>query len=379
MPSQDEKSGRIRYAVIGAGDIAQTAVLPAFEHAPHAQLTALVSGDPKKRDELGCRYRIPKVYSYESYDECLRSGEIDSVYIALPDSMHCEYTVRAAEAGIHVLCEKPMAETEADCERMMRAARENKVKLMIAYRLHFDEANLDAIAIAQSGKLGELRIFDSVNTQNVAPGNVRLKRATGRGPLYDAGIYCINAARYLFRDEPIEASCAHSKKKGAERFNEVPEMSSATLRFPGDRIATFTCSYGASKVSSYRLIGTKGDLRMDPAYAYDRELKRYVTIDDETEERSYPVRDQFAPELEYFADCILADLILNDSDPEPSGMEGLADIRVIEALQRSASEGRPIGIPPFQRQRRPGPEQARESPPSKKPDLIKAESPTGDK
>jgi glucose-fructose oxidoreductase len=374
---QEERAGRssgkkIRYAVVGLGDIAQKAVLPAFTHVENAELKALVSGDPLKREALGRKYKV-RSYGYEQFEDFLGSGEVDAVYIALPDSLHCEYTVRAANAGIHVLCEKPMAETEAECDQMIQAAHMNNIKLMIAYRLHFEGANLEAIGIAQSGQLGELRIFESVNTQNVEAGNIRLQRKTGRGPLYDVGVYCINAARYIFRAEPTEAFCFHLSRPD-DRFREVPEMSTAVLRFPGDRAASFTCSYGAARVNSYRVIGTKGDLRLDPAFDYAGELKRYLTIDGNTEERTFPKRDQFASELIYFADCIL-----QDQDPEPSGVEGLADVRVVEALYRAAAEQRPVEILPLHRSRYAVPEQEIEIPPIPNQDLIHAKSPNGEK
>ncbi len=231
----EERAGRtlgqkVRYAVVGLGDIAQEAVLPAFVHTDNAEVKALVSGDPIKREDLAHRYGA-RGYSYQEYDKCLASGEIDAVYIALPDSLHREYTVRAANAGIHVLCEKPMAETEAECEQMITAAHANNMKLMIAYRLHFDGANLEAIGIAQSGEIGELRIFESANTQQVVEGNIRLQRKTGRGPLYDVGVYCINAARYIFRAEPNEGFCFHSTHPD-NRFREVPECLQPCSAFP---------------------------------------------------------------------------------------------------------------------------------------------------
>ncbi|HZA52995.1 MAG TPA: Gfo/Idh/MocA family oxidoreductase, partial [Candidatus Udaeobacter sp.] len=162
MASKREKE-KIRYAVVGLGHIAQAAVLPAFAHAKrNSVLTALVSGTPKKLTALGRRCGLHSLYSYDQYEECLHSGEIDAVYIALPNNMHAEYSVRAANAGVHVLCEKPMAVTERQCDSMIRAAHKNRVKLMIAYRLHFEEANLEAIATVRSGRLGEPRIFTSV-------------------------------------------------------------------------------------------------------------------------------------------------------------------------------------------------------------------------
>src|SRR3954467_1985206 len=138
----------IRYAVVGCGHIAQVAVLPAFGNARrNSKLAAIVSGDPVKRGELCRKYDIPKAFDYPEYDQLLKSGDIDAVYIALPNTLHAEYAERAARAGLHVLCEKPMAVTEAECELMARVAREHRVKLMVAYRLHFERANLEAIEI----------------------------------------------------------------------------------------------------------------------------------------------------------------------------------------------------------------------------------------
>ena len=181
--------------------------------------------------------------------------------------MHRDYTVRACRAGIHVLCEKPLAVSESDCEEMINAAAENGVKLMTAYRLHFEQANMKAVEIAQSGKLGELRAFNSVFTMQVKDGDIRLQKDLGGGTLYDIGIYCINAARYLFQDEPIEVF-GFSANNGEKRFKEVDEMFSAILRFPDERLASFTTSFGASDVSAYQIVGTEGDLRVDPAYEF---------------------------------------------------------------------------------------------------------------
>src|SRR5438876_2308035 len=166
---------RVRYAVVGQSYIAQIAVLPAFAHASrNSELAALVSGDRVKLRALGRKYGVDHLYTYDHYEECLRSGAVDAVFIALPNHLHREYAVRAARAGVHVLCEKPMALTEQDCRAMIAAARRNRVKLMVAYRLHFEEANLEAVELTRSGKLGDPRIFDSVFTMQVKPGNIRV-------------------------------------------------------------------------------------------------------------------------------------------------------------------------------------------------------------
>jgi predicted dehydrogenase len=360
---------KVRYAVVGLGHIAQIAVLPAFAHAKgNSALTALVSDDPEKLKQLSDRYRVDLTYSYEQYEDCLRSGEIDAVYIALPNSMHSEYSIRAANSGVHVLCEKPMAVTERECRSMIRAARKNKVKLMIAYRLHFEEANLKAAEIVKSGKLGEPRIFNSLFGLQVREGNIRTKAGLGGGTLYDLGIYCINAARYLFQIEPVEVF-AYTAARNDRRFKEIDEMTAAVLRFPKDRLASFTSSFGAADVASYEIVGTKGILRVDPAYEYEMALKHSLTIDGNTTTRTFPRRDQFAPELLYFSDCILKDI-----EPEPSGEEGLQDVRIIRALYRAAETGRPVGLASARLKKRPELKQEKRRPPVRKPSLVKVQS-----
>jgi glucose-fructose oxidoreductase len=330
---------KVRYAVVGLGHIAQVAVLPAFRNAENSELFALVSGDSQKLDELGKKYRLDHIYSYEDYSRAL--SNVDAVYLALPNHMHREYAVRAAAAGVHVLCEKPMAVTAQDCQAMMEAARQNHAKLMIAYRLHFEAGNLEAIQMAKRGKLGDVRFFTSDFSQQVADGNVRVSEpvARGGGPVYDMGIYCINAARYLFGAEPTEV-LAVSGTNGDERFHNVEEMTSVVMRFPQERLATFTCSFGAADISSYALVGTKGVLRSDPAYEYAMGIKQQVTIGEKKKTKTFPKRDQFAAQLVYFSDCIL-----KDKEPEPSGLEGLADVRIVEAIYESARTKKAVRLP----------------------------------
>ena len=360
---------KIRYAVVGLGHIAQVAVLPAFAHATrNSALTALVSDDPVKHAKLRKKYNVQQTYSYEQYDDCLNSGLIDAVYIALPNHMHCEFTVRAARAGIHVLCEKPMAVTEKECEQMIAAADNARVKLMIAYRLHFEKANLEAVEIVRSGKLGQPRFFSSVFAMQVKEDNIRLKRDLGGGTLYDIGVYCINASRHLFGAEPSQVF-AFSMSGRDPRFRQVDEMTGALIRFPQDRLASFTCSFGSADVSAYEVVGTEGELRVEPAYEYVGELKHRLTVKGKTRERTFSKRDQFAPELIYFSNCIINNVI-----PEPSGVEGLADVRIIRALYHSAELGRPVELRPFTKGQRPGLEQEITRPPVNKPELVNVQS-----
>jgi predicted dehydrogenase len=257
--SAKASSKKIRYAVVGLGHLAQVAVLPAFRNAANSELTAIVSGEDTKRKKLGKKYGLEHVYSYDDYDKAL--SVVDAVYLVLPNHLHREYAVRAANAGVHVLCEKPMAVTEEDCEAMIDAADKNAVKLMIAYRLHFEEGNLEAIRLAKAGKLGNLRIFDSAFSQVVVADNIRVTEPVpkGGGPVYDMGTYCINAARYLFQADPVSIM-AFSANFSNKKFRQIDEMTSVLMRFPEERLATFICSFGAADVSRYTLIGTKGSL-----------------------------------------------------------------------------------------------------------------------
>ena len=361
----------VRYAVVGLGHIAQVAVLPAFAHAKkNSELVAVVSDDRTKRREITTRYRIRHAFTYEAYEECLRV--VDAVYIALPNSMHAEYTVRAARAGVHVLCEKPMAVTVDECEQMIRACRKADVKLMIAYRLHFEALNLSVMDLARRGELGDLKFFSSSFSMRVRRGDIRTKRAYGGGTLYDIGVYCINAARYLFRAEPTQVS-AVSINSGIRTLAEIDETTAATLRFGNDRVATFVTSFNAADVGAYRIVGTKGDIHVDPAYEYAEGLKYALTVDGKTTRKAIGKRDQFAPELLYFSDCIL-----NNREPEPSGEEGLQDVRIVQALYESAKHGKPINLRPFQKRKRPTTRQKIVRPGVRKPRLIKVQSASRD-
>lgn len=365
---------RIRYAVAGLGWFAQTAVLPAFAHArENSELVALVSDDSEKLEKLGRKYRVEALHSYADYPKCLADGNVDAVYVAVPNHRHRDFTVSAAGAGIHVLCEKPMAVTEEECDEMIRAAEKNGVRLMIAYRLHFEEANLTAARIVNSGKIGEPRIFSSVFTMQVEDeNNIRLNPiARGGGTLYDIGIYCINAARSLFREEPLEVA-ALTANNGEKRFRNVDEMTSAVMRFPNERLAAFTSSFGASDHGSYRVIGTRGDVVVSDAYEFADAKKLELTIGEKKVRRTFAKRDQVAAEIVRFSECVI-----EGKEPEPSGREGLADVRIIRALYRSAAEGRAVRLSPFEKRDRPSLAQELRKPPLEEPETVGVEGPSG--
>lgn len=362
---------QVRFAVLGLGHIAQTAVLPAFAHArERCELAALISSDATKLAELSKEYEIQHTGSYADLERVFEEADVDAAYLAVPNAMHRELTERCARAGVHVLCEKPMATSEEDCEAMIHVCDQSDVKLMIAYRLHFDAANLQAIEVAQSGLIGELRYFSSTFGQQVRQGDIRTKSELGGGALFDMAVYCVNAARYLFRDEPTEVLAVHSTGHDT-RFQGVDETTAAILRFPGDRFAQLIASQASGDVDEYRIVGTKGDLRLEPAYTYHGEITHHLTVGNATKTKKFPKSDQFAPELLHLAECIL-----DDEDPEPSGEEGLADVRVLEAIVQSARSSRAVQLVPFKRGRRPSLDLERTKPPVKKQRTVRAPSPS---
>jgi glucose-fructose oxidoreductase len=362
---------QIGYAVVGLGHFAQDAILPAFKNAKkNSRLVALVSGDPQKHRALGKRYGVP-VYTYDRYEECLALPEVDAVYIVVPNAQHAEYAVRAARAGAHVLCEKPLALDEDQCLEMIRAAEESDVKLMTAYRLHFESTNLAAMEAVRKGKIGEPRLFSSSFSFQIQGPNIRIDREAGGGVTWDIGVYCVNAARYLFRAEPEEVFAFKARGKDP-RFAETEEGLSAVLRFPEDRLASFNVSFGAAPTATYQLVGTKGSIRLENAYEYQGKMTFELEVKGKKQKRTLPKRDQIGPEISYFSDCIL-----KNREVEPDGWEGLADVRIIRALYTSAETGQPVRLEPFEKRRRPTAEQEQRLPPVQPPEPVNAAPPTG--
>ncbi len=359
---------KVKYAVVGLGYIAQAAVLPSFIHARrNSSLHALVSGNVEKLTELGDKYRVPVRASYDEYERCLQ--EVDAVYIATPNSEHADYAVRAARAGKHVLCEKPLAVTQDECNRMIKAARQGNVKIMTAYRLHFEPLFLEVLDIVRSGKIGEPRFFSSSFSMHAKPGGIRTQRELGGGTLYDLGIYCINTARLMFGAEPTEVQ-AVSIDGARSNMPEIDEMTSAIMKFDGDRLATFTTSFSANGVSDFRVTGTEGNVHAEPAYEYAEALGYTLTIGENERKKKGRRRDQFAAEIAYFSDCIM-----NGKDPEPSAEEGCWDVRVVRALYQSAETGQPVTLQNFGPEDPPDKSQAQDHPPVREPELVAVEKP----
>lgn len=361
---------KVRFAVVGLGYFAQACVLPAFQQTENAELVGLVSQDRDKLTQLGAHYDVPKRWTYREFDNCLRSDTIDALYIALPNSLHYEYALRALESGVHVICEKPLAISSDECKELIAASIRHSTKLMTAYRLHYEESMVRAMETVYSGELGDPRIFNSMFGFQIAKGNSRsVAIEQGGGPLFDLGVYCINTARHVFRDEPHEVLACTSSKSDP-RFSRSEEMTSVTLRFPQERVAQFVCSFGSAAVNYFQVVGTAGTLIVEPAFDFACDVRHKLTVGEKVRERSFEKGDQIAAEIEAFSQCIISDL-----DPDSSGYEGLADVRIIEAVYESVKKGRGVKLEPFAKVARPTFKNEIRKAPSKMGVLVKVESP----
>jgi predicted dehydrogenase len=334
-PAQEGR--RIGYCMVGLGRISMQHFMPATKTSRLAKVTALVSGHRDKADQQAALYGVPakSIYNYQNFDSIADNNDIDAVYIALPNSMHAEYTIRAAKAGKHVLCEKPMATSVKDSQAMIDACRKANRKLMIAYRCQFEPVNLRAVELIRGGKLGKIESIDTVNGFNIAPNEWRCNKAlAGGGPLMDVGIYSLNACRYLTGEEPVELKGAASVIDKDGRFKEVEENLVWTMKFPSGAVASCNTTYGANMSGGmFRVYGSRGVIFADAAFAYDG-LKLSARVEGEAPiEFAANERDpaHFVREADHFSECIL-----KNTEPKCNGEEGLKDMKYMTEIYRSA-------------------------------------------
>ncbi len=336
LPSIEAQQDRnIGYCIVGLGRISMQHFMPGLKASKRARVTALVSGHRDKAEKMAAEYNVPaaSIYSYENYDAIADNKAIDAVYIALPNGMHAEYTIRAAKAGKHVLCEKPMATSVADSRAMIEACRKANKKLMIAYRCQYEPTNLRAIQLIRDGKLGKIQAIESANGFNIRAGEWRLNRKlAGGGPLMDVGVYSLNACRYLTGEEPQELRGYSSVIDQDGRFTEVEENLSWTMKFPSGVVASCNTSYGVSMSGFYRVHGTKGMLHVEPAFGYQGQRLTARIQGEEPLDEPNPSKDpsQFTVQADHFTECIL-----ENKEPKASGHDGLQDMIHMAAIYRS--------------------------------------------
>lgn len=333
-------SRQIGYALIGLGELARRVVLPAFVHAQgNSRLVAVVSGDRAKAQTIAQQFRAT-AYLYDELRQCLQRDDVDAVYLTLPNSMHCDYAVEAARAGAHVLCETPMAITADECRRMIRTCQTNRVKLMIAYPLHFHPAHRRVLELVRDGSIGVPKTFSSdFTTRLSSPDDIRLQRRLGGGTVYDLGVTCINTARTLFGAEPAQVM-AMTARTTRRYGGDVDESAVALIRFPDELLSHFHSSFGEAPRAEFTIFGEEGYLRLTNAYGHDVPMTLERVEHSRVEEEYFEPIDQFAAVVGYFSDCVLQDV-----SPEPSGYDGLQDVRTVEAIYRSSRDGRPVTLP----------------------------------
>ncbi len=351
---------RVGFAIVGLGRLTINQILPAFGKSKYCKPVALVTGSDdgkqpggsnlEKGYKLASQYGIPRssVYSYADYEKLAQNPAVKVIYIVLPNSMHAEYVVRGAafagRTGKHILCEKPMATSAADCEKMVAACRTGGVKLMIAYRQQYEPMNRAVEKMVREGKLGALRSLVATNTQNQGdPAQWRLKRKlAGGGCLPDVGIYCLNAARFLSGEEPSEVFGQVFQPAGDTRFAEVEATCNFLLRFPSGLQASCVSGYAGHRSQMLRLEGSDAWAELSPAFAYTGLKLRTARLMDGKDvvmEPGIENKDQFAAEMDHMALCVLDNL-----QPHTPGEEGLQDQRVIEAIYESARTGRAVKV-----------------------------------
>jgi predicted dehydrogenase len=335
-------SRRIGYAVVGLGNLTRNAILPAFAHCRRAKLVALVSRDSKKAFELCAKFKIPACYSTERFGDCLANPAISAVYVVTPPALHEEFTVRAAEAGKHVLCEKPLAATAAQSARMVAICRQNGVQLMTAYRKYFEPSTVYLKSLVSRGALGRLDAihtsFSEIYNPKTAPSWLLDSSLAGGGPLMDLGVYCVNTSRWLAGEDPNQA-VAHSWCRDMQRFKDVEEGVSFRLDFPSGLIVQGTCTYSAAISSFIFIQGSKGWVSLSPAFTYEDERRVTGKIGGRTLDKRFQVLDEFALEIDAFSSAIL-----NKTSIAPSGTEGHRDMLILEAIYESARTHKLLAI-----------------------------------
>jgi predicted dehydrogenase len=346
-PAPLPEAERVGYAIVGLGRLSLEEILPAFAGSRRARPVALVSGTPDKAKLVARQYGIPErsIYDYAGFDRIADDPAIQAVYIVLPNAMHHEFVLRAAKAGKHVLCEKPMAMSSAEAREMVEACRAAGVRLMIAYRIQYEPFNLEAIRLLRSGDLGAPKFLDAINVQAQGdPSQWRHKAAmAGGGALPDIGLYCLNTTRAYLGEEPVEVYAQMWSKPDDPRFREVEENVSFMLKFPSGVVANCFTGYDAHNAKPMRVHLERGWIDLEDAFAYRGQTMRIGRREGRNavvEQRKLSHKNQFALELDHFALCVK-----EGREPRTPGEEGLQDQVLMEAIYRSAQGGIPVKLP----------------------------------
>lgn len=333
---------KVGFAVVGLGTIAESSVLPAFENCRKAKLVALVGRDARQTARLARKFYARSQYSIDDYAACLANPEVSAVNVATPQGAHEHLTIQAAEAGKHVLCEKPLAATVKQSAAMVEACRANHVLLMTAYRKYYEPSTLYLKQLIQSGRLGRIDLIHTAFSELHMPGTsipwLLDAKMAGGGPLMDLGVYCVNTCRWLVEEDPSEV-IAQAWVNDTVRFKEVEEGISFRLRFPSELIVLGSSTYGAAPSSFIFVQGTKGWASLLPAFPFDEDRQLVQKIGKKKTLRNFKVLDEFAPEIDGFAEAIQG-----GGSVRPDGVQGHRDMIIMDAIYRSAKSKKSIAI-----------------------------------
>lgn len=324
---------KLGIALVGLGGYSSGQLAPALQHTQNCYLAGIVTGTPEKAKTWSAKYNIPQknIYNYQNFDSIAQNPDIDIVYIVLPVALHKEFTIRAAKAGKHVICEKPMALNAADCREMIAACKKENRMLSIGYRLHFEPHNLEVMRLGQQKILGKVTELETANgfVYGGDPNAWRLKKAlSGGGALMDMGIYAIQGARYTLGQEPIAVK-ARQEKTRPDLFKDVDETIWWELEFPGGFVAKGKSSYN-NNWGYLKAKTEKGFFELEPAYAYGG-------IQGKTSNGAMNIPNviQQALQMDDFANCV------NTKKPtRVPGEEGLKDMLVVDAIYKSLASGK---------------------------------------
>ena len=333
-----EPKRKIGFALCGLGNLSTHQIAPALQPTEFCRLAGIVTGTPAKAARWKAQYNIPDhcIYNYDTMAQMADNPDIDVVYVVTPNALHEESTVKAAKAGKHVLCEKPMEISVARCQQMIDACRDAKKLLAIGYRLHFEPNNLECVRLAREKVFGQLKSIEAGFGFAIGdPKQWRLNRAlAGGGPLMDVGIYALQAMRYLTGDEPVEVSATQSTTDKT-KFHDVEETISWQLKFPGGLLANGEATYGFNGPNRFNAYAERGSFGMEPAYSYHG-LRGHRS---DGHEIQLPDIDQFAAEMDDFAQCIL-----NQRPTRVPGEEGLRDVKIMMAIYEAARTGKAVTL-----------------------------------
>lgn len=345
-PTPLPKDERVGYAIVGLGHLTLNQILPAFGSCKKSKVVALVSGSSEKMQKVAEQYGVKKesCYSYADYNKLKDNKDVQAIYIVLPNGMHAEYTIRGAQAGKHILCEKPMANTVAECEAMIDACKKADRKLMIAYRIQYEPHHRIVRDMVQKKEFGQVKSIIANNGQNSDnPDHWRFKKdLAGGGSLPDVGLYCLNTIRFVLAEEPTEVVGYVHSTPDDPRFKEVEEQVNWLMKFPSGVQASCATSYGHHDDKSYRVLADTGWIKMDPAFPYKGlklETSQAQGKENQIIQHNIGDKDHFATEMDHFSECILENKV-----PFTPGEEGLQDQNIMEAIYQSAREGKPVKL-----------------------------------